>query len=163
MNKLMKFSLAIMTVGALAIGANAAIAGPHHWGYNQGYGYDDGYRGGLGYGHGYGHGYGPHYGFSGYGPCWQQGGSCPDFGPMPRMDREVYEQFKADFDKIDQLRDAVFVQRKVLDSRVEAGSNETEAEAKKLVKMRNELHEARYNLHQKIAAFYQNQKPMAPR
>lgn len=164
MNKLVKLSLAVMTVGALAIGANAAIAGPHHWGYDQGYGYDDGFGqcGGLGCG------YGPHHGFNGNGPCgnapcWQQGGPRPDFGPMPRMGREVYEQFKADFDKIDQMRDAVFVQRKVLDSRVNAGSPETEAEAQKLVKMRNELREARYNLHQKIASYYQSQKPMAPR
>lgn len=166
MRQWVKFPLALMTVGALALGANAAIAGPYHWGYDQGYNYDGGY-----WHHGYGCGYanGPR----GDGPCGQQGGPCwqqgdprnMDFGPMPmpRANREVYEQFKADFDHIDQLRDAVFVQRQVLNSRVNAGSADTEAEAQKLVKLRNELREARYNLHQKIGDFYQKQNPKAPR
>ena len=73
------------------------------------------------------------------------------------MGSEAYNQFKADFDKIDQLRDELFVQRQVLESQVNAGSQNTAAAAEKVVQMRNELHQARYNLHQKLYDYYQKQ------
>ena len=166
MNNIVKLSLALAAAGAMTLGASAAMAGPHHWDGDwgphhmrgewcggPGWGWDgDGPRGPRG-------GWdGPRGAYSGWGHHYNLGYCARHGVPMVNcMGSEAYNQFKADFDKIDQLRDELFVQRQVLESQVNAGSQNTAAAAEKVVQMRNELRQARYNLHQKLYDYYQKQ------
>lgn len=173
MRNFTKLSLAVATAGALVLGSSMALAGPHHWGWSDD-GYDraewcggpgwcgDGPRGPRGYGPDH-RGFGPrghHMGY--YGGGWghhYNHGFCTRHD-MPMADcigSEAYNQFKADFERIEKLQDQVFVQRKVLESDVNAGASSTAANAEKFVAVRDELRQARYELRQKLYDYYQKQ------
>lgn len=165
MNKLTK----TMLVVAVSLGAmGAASAGGHHYRhfandgwcghtYHQDCPYNDGgYCDGRGMGPGMGMG-------RGMGPGMGMGPGADGFCYRHRMPlaecmgMETYEQFKADYDAIDKMKNELFVKRQVLRSMVRAGDDpdKVAAAAEDFNKTRDAIRAARYALDQKVRDHYE--------
>lgn len=129
---------------------------PEHRMHHRGYGRHMGM--GPGMGPGMGMGPGPHHGMMHHGyDCFGPNGFC-NMHQMPMeqcLGVEVYKQFQADFDKLDELRNNVFVQKQVLRAAIN-GQGDAKQAADQLLQARKDLRAAKVALHEKIMDYVAN-------
>lgn len=135
--------------------------GPRHWNGPRHFNDDRGWRGHRGW-----DGDRPWRGHRGAMSMW--GGHRYDHGYCLRHDApmadcigsKAYEQFKGEFDQLQQLREQTFVKKQVLDALVNTGENNAqrvEAAANDFVQARDNYRSDRAALDQKIEQFYDAQ------